>query len=630
MQSRGEKSARINRIARKLARHWKKLRESKGGQGGGKLPFCRRERNTKPRRLIAYDFETTPIQEGTPTALYLTAFTEGWCASTPIQSEQHLADLLQLRFLTPEFNRARFVAWNGNGFDVYFVARALLKSERYEIRPFLTRSKNVRGLKVTLKPAYVRELVGHLPAKRQPKTLSWEFLDGMAMTVGNAPMRLAEFIDKMAPDFPKLTEIGPDFEGGERFDPKNPDHVKYAERDSEGLYHAMMRAQGIVMENFGLALQPTVGNLAIKIFQANMPLGVNCWEPTFKVAEIIRSRVMRGGYCHHARQWDGPIWKYDLNQAYAAAMRDAKLPGGRCAHLRKYSKYFSAAIYRIKARHPRRTLVPFYFIDSEGHAQFNDQEISDTWITSIEWEQLRAEGWLIDTLEGFGWEETFSMKDYVSKLEALRVTAPDGPSGALGTMVKSIGNNSYGKTVEMLDGMELLMSLEKPEDFHSYQADDEQLENVWFKFREPQWREYHQPQLGAFITAHVRMLVRRAALLAPREWLYADTDCVVFSRPVKLPIDKLKYGYWKIEEEGEPYWMIAKKVYAKQAGDWGRKHARHAKGMNVRRLDRNHFKRWYEGLPPSQVQAQRVNFVQFVAGAEMFKNREKVGQRLSA
>lgn len=633
MSARTERTARISRIARKLARHWKKLRE-KGldarGQLTGKVPLARRERNSRPRKLIAYDFETTKIAEGTPSPLYLTAFTDGWSASLAVQSFDHLASVLESRFLTAENNRSRFVAWNGNGFDVYFIARALLSLPQYELRPYLTRGKTCRGLKVSVKPEYVAQaLVGFIPGKRRkaPKSLSWEFLDGMAMTVGNAPVSLRQFLKVFAPEYEKLQ--GPDFDAGEVFDPKNPEHVRYAERDSEGLYHAMMEAQTIVQQHFNVPLQPTVGNMAIRIFQANMPKGIQCWEPIVKVSDVIRTQVMRGGYCHCQRAYEGPIWKYDLNQAYAAAMRDARLPAGRMAHLRRFSQYFRAAIYRISARHPRGTVVPFYYIDITGAAQFSDSVITDTWVTSIEWTQLRDEGWIIDTREGYGWEETFSMKDYVAKLEHLRTSAPDGPSGALGTMVKSVGNNSYGKTVEMLDGMEFLFAYDKPKDFHPYHGDETQMENVWFRFKEPQWREYHQPQLGAFITAHVRMLVRRAALLAPQNFLYADTDCVVFDRPVSLPVDRLKYGFWKVEEAGERYWIITKKVYAKIEGSWDAKHARHAKGMNVKRLTKADFAAWAKGVAPRQRQLQRNNFVNFVTGGEMFKSREKVGQKFA-
>lgn len=604
MPVRQARSTRVNRIGRKLARHWARLRDV---QQFGKVPLGRRERNSKPRKLIAYDLETTRIEAGTPRPLYLTACTEDWRASVPIQSLEHLGMLLRTRFLTAENNRARFVAWNANGFDVYFIGQALLAYPEYILKPYLTRSKNLRGLKVTL-----REKVGK-------KTLTWEFLDGMAMTVGNAPMTLAKFLTVFAPDHGKLA--APDWER-ETFDAGNKAHVAYAERDSEGLYHGMVKAQGILLENFGVPLQPTIGNTAIRIFQANMPMGVFCWEPGFKVAGIIRTQVMRGGFCHIARKHEGPIWKYDLNQAYAAAMREAFLPGGRCYHVKGMSKYATCAIYRIRASHPVDSGLPFYYVDMQGDARFETREISETWLTSIETDQLRREGWRIEVIEGYAWEDAFSMREYVDKLERLRTSAVDGPNGALGTVVKSIGNNSYGKTVELLDGMELLLAKECPEGFNDYLGDDEEgIANVWFKFKPPQWREYHQPQIGAFITAHVRMVVRRAALLAPEAFIYADTDCVVFDSPVDLPVDPKRYGYWKTEESGRDYWIITKKVYAAKDGS-----ASHAKGLNVKRLTTADFEGWFNGRSPRQRQVQRNNWLKVMMGAPMFNDREKVGQ----
>lgn len=598
----------MRRVARKLARHWARLRSL---TGRGLKPLARQVRNSKPRRMIAYDLETTRIAEGTPRPLYFTAFCDEWKASLPIRDLKHLGDFLEARVLVPEWNRSRFIAWNGNGFDVYLIGLAILERPGYVIKPFLTRSQNLRGMKI--------ERVG-----ADGKRLTWEFLDGMAMTVGNAPMTLEKFVSVMAPDTAKLK--APDWER-EQFDPRNPEHVAYAERDSEALYRAMVKAQAIIMENFNVPLQPTIGNTAMRVFQANMPENIFGWPPTFKIADIIRSQVMRGGYCHLQRKHAGPIWKYDLNQAYAAAMREAWLPAGRCFHLLGKSRYATCGIYRITASNPAG-VIPFYYIDANGTACFDAKEISDTWVTSIELAQLERERWRVKVAEGYAWENAFQMREYVNKLEALRMAAPDGPSGALGTMLKSLGNNSYGKTLEMLDGMELLLSLERPgEEFREYQPDEDLLSNVWFRFKQPQWRDYHQPQIGAFITAHVRMEVRRAALLAPESFIYADTDCTVFDAPVDLPIDPKRYGYWKQEEQGEYFYMITKKVYASRAQDEkGRPRVAHAKGLNVKRLTLADFERWHEGRPPIQEQVQRQSWLKVMGGAPMFVSREKTGQ----
>ncbi len=602
------RSWRVTRLAKKLADHWTRLREK---SGRGQKPLARHSRQSRVRRMIAYDLETTRIKPGVPDPLYLTAFCEDWQVSVPIQSIDHLGDLLEHRFLTEENNRVRFIAWNGNKFDAYLIGLALLKREQYELRPYLTSSKNLRGIKVSLKDT----------------KLSWEFLDGISMTLGNAgskeqegePFTLKEFLAVFASDRGKLES--PNWER-EEFDPKNKKHVEYAERDSEGLYWGMKRAQAIVMENFGVPLQPTIGNTAIRIFQAEMPEDVQCWSPTVKVSKIIRSRVMRGGYCHLMRKYHGPVWKYDINQAYAAAMRDAWLPGGRCYRVKAPSRFASCSIYRIKATAPKGNTIPFLYVNDQGKNDFGVDEIGDTWVTSSEYEQLKREGWRIEFLEGYAWEDAFNMRSYVDKLERLRMGAADGPSGPLGTMIKSIGNNSYGKTVEQLGGMELVLAAKRPEGFHHYQTDEDEIQCIWFRFKEPLFREYHQPQIGAFITAHVRVEVRRAALLAPESFLYADTDCVVFDAPVELPIDPKRYGYWKIEEAGERYYMIDKKVYASEDGE-----TKKAKGMNIRWLDREQFRAWFDGAVPIQKQVQRNAWVAVMAGGSMFVERERRGSK---
>lgn len=597
--------ARLNRIARRLAARYEKHRLA---AGASRKPLARRARRLKLSRMIAYDLETTRIKAGSPEPRYITAYSDDWKCSMKLSGVAQLRIVLQARFLVPEFCKARFIAWNGNNFDVYLVAQALLACDEYILRPYLTRSKNLRGLRVILKA----------DSKQW-----WEFLDGISMTIGNAPMTLKKFIAVFAPHYAKLD--GPDFEAGAEFDGNNPDHVRYAERDSEGLYHAIHAAEKIVVEHFEIGLQPTVGNMGIKIFQANMPQQIQVWEPSYKALQALREQVMRGGFCYSARKFEGPVWKYDLNQAYAAAMRESELPGGRCIHSPKgLNRYAQVFIARVTGSNPSNK-VPFYYRNMDRAAGYSMTELSETWITSSEYSQLKSEGWKLDVLESYYWDESFRMKEYVDKLEVLRVNAPGGPSGAQGTMIKSIGNNSYGKTVEQLDGMELVMALECPEGFAEYQTESDEVKNVWFKFGRPVMREYHQPQLGCFITAHVRMQVRRAILKAPDAWLYADTDCVIFDRPVELPIDPLKYGLWKIEAQGEPYRIITKKVYADFAGK-----VRHAKGMNVKRLSGDDFIAWYRGEPPKQTQVHRQNFVKFVTGAPMFTERVKVGQKMTA
>jgi hypothetical protein len=452
--------------------------------------------------------------------------------------------------------------------------------------------------------------------------MSWEFLDGIAMT--GVTMKLEKFLDVFAPQFPKLSGAV-DFEH-EEFDPLNAKHVAYAERDSEGLWHGILRANQILLDTFGVPLQATIGNAGIRIFQQEMPAGVNVWSPPFRAMMAIREHAYRGGYCYLMGKYSGPTWKYDLNQAYAAAMREVDLPAGRAYAVRDFEPG-KCGVYRIIGS-KKGNRIPFYYKPAPIAGAYVTEEMTDTWLTSIELEQLYAEGWTVQVIEGFAWEDSFRMTEFVNKLEVLRVGAVDGPNGALGLMCKSLGNNSYGKTCERMSGLDFRLALKKPEGYsRSIPGDNEDaLPFLWYQITKPMLRPYHQPQIAAFITAHVRMVVRRAALLAPDYFVYADTDCVVFKQHVELPFDAKIYGKWKVEVDGDEYAFITKKVYfsRNQYEDWVRK----AKGLTISKLSYQDFVNWYDGSPPQQSQLQRRGFLSVVTGAEMFYNRQKVGQVL--
>lgn len=581
----------------------------------GSSTICMKRKNTisKSKPFIAYDFETTRIKAGTPEPLYLTAFGDTFRLSMPITGKNKyktLCKILEDNFLLREYNNYRFIAWNGNNFDSFFIARALLESDDWIIKPYLTRTKSLRGMRVVEKAK---------PKKGQKK-LQFEFLDGLSMTgLSSTNMaKLSKFLEVFAPGYEKLSG-NIDFDK-EEFNPKNPDHREYAERDSEGLYRGMQRANEIVKELTGNELQPTIGNLAIKYFQSRIPDGIECWRAPEGLRDVLYAQLKRGGYCWAQKQYHGPVWKYDLNQAYAAAMRDALLPAGQCARTDKYEGALPA-VYKVKMSRAVESLIPFYYRTVDKNlGYFTCGAEAETWITSSEYDHLIADKWTVEIEDGYVWEKSFNMSDMVNDLEKLRFTDPKGSSGPLGTLVKMIGNNAYGKTLEQLEGVDLVFSRTCPPEYIAYMPEQEGMEFVFCKFNDPIKRAYHQPQVGVFITAHVRMLVRQAALAYPDNFIYADTDCVVFDCPVNhLHLDAKKYGAWKQEDDGKDYIFIGKKIY------YGGDDTRKAKGLRVKELSKDDYEKWLKGTPPVQQQTQRQNFVKFIGGAEMFLDNERSG-----
>jgi hypothetical protein len=618
----------------------------------------------KPLKLIAYDLETTRIEAGTPDVLYLTAFARDFRVSTAVRvdarlsdterrdrNRRHLCDLLESQLLTPDNADACFVGWNSNRFDAYFIAQALLQSDYWYLFPYLTQSNQLRGLRVRSKEK-----------RHARKYLSFQFLDGMAMT--GVQTSLAKFVDTFAPELPKhdldLDEI--------TFDPRNRQHVAYAERDAESLYHAMQRANAIVKDLTGEELRPTIGNLAIRYFMSKLPIDTDLLRRAPKNVEaVIHGSVKRGGFCWVAKPYKGPAWKYDINQAYAAAMRDCRLPCGDVGTVLDYDPT-QPGIYLCEFSRDPWSEIPFYYKPYDGVGTFTMGKPGRGWLTDDEVEHLRADGWAVNVDMGYRWSESFNMQTMVDELEHLRSTCAGGPGGPIGTMLKAIGNNAYGKTLSMLCDDEVMMAREIPLDrdrdgnmiWHfkaplPSRPNDPPMEHIYHRARVPIPRNYQRPQIGSFITAHVRLKLRAAALQMPDAFLYGDTDCVTFDRSAPfLEIHPTRYGAWKEEAAGDLFTLIAKKVYSFETGDYKAKGlklrelspeiakihkakdraARKARAAGATTKDRDAhdaaraelnravqalYDQWYEGTPPSQMQTQRQSFVKFIGGGMMFR-----------
>ena len=526
-----------------------------------------------------------------------------------IGSFSDLHAIITGQLLTPELSGAKFAAWNGNRFDAYFIAAAMVRDDRYRIIPLMTKSRELRGLDIV---------------SLEDEGKRWSFTCGMAML--GIDCTLSELLDSFAPDLPKLP--APDWSQG--FDAARQDHRDYAMRDSEGLWHALDRAQRIVMQEFGEPLGLTMGGTGIRVFSASIPDRIVIKPAEEEAEQVIRQFLNRGGFVFCRGKYDGPVWKYDINQAYAAAMRECSMPCGSMLWDR-FGPEDTTGAYMVKLSAIKPdNVVPWYvkMQDAQGRirATYARTVIRDAWVTSDEHRQLIAEGWEIEESEHWAWARTFTMRDFVDRLEAMRAQAPGGPQGPTGRMVKAIGTNCYGKTAEQPDGIEYCLARECPDGFLPWYEDDDgdPIEHVFWRPQEVAPKPHQKPQIAAFITAHVRMVLRRAALLDPSAWLYADTDCLMFSRDMShcLDIDATRYGAWKIESAGEHHRIIMPKVYQS-----ARKTA--ARGMNVQTLTGEHFDKWFKGEAPNQTQVQLRNFLDVMRGAEMYRAINRRGSAIT-
>jgi hypothetical protein len=547
--------------------------------------FMQRTAPQKKERvpIVAYDFETTriPTKDGdemTVHPLYIAFHGKTIRYATPLfESYDQTADAF--RHIWPQLeNGTMLCAYNANRFDLRIAMQSFIETE-FTVEPFASRVAGLRG--AILRKGRKRVLM----------------LDPIAMLGMQCDLRT--FIAVFAPNYPK-GEI--DF-GSVTFDPDNPDHVAYAKRDAEALYHAMQKASTVVRAITGRNLAATIGALAIRTFMSRMPRSAVVPALRPEQYRIVRRIIMRGGYVA-SRRFRGKLWTYDLNQAYAFAMRSCSMPSGRCLPTNTYRSgipsFFRCVLTRCD-RSPVPYIVrtcekPYLMIETYG-------ERCETWLTNDEIDCLRRHHWTVETISGYAFEGSFSMRQFVNGLEARRRHFPkDHP---VNIICKYIGCNAYGKTLQEPITTRIVLSRVPLQGAFPLCEDDaggRPIPGFWIVPETKDTRRcFERPQIGAWITAFVRCTVFDAIMQAPDAFVKADTDSVSFSRPIALPISSWRYGEWKIESAGDFHIVVAKKVYWSAS-----KHA--AKGLRIRELTREDYERWHLGQVPSQEQIQLVNW----------------------
>ena len=389
--------------------------------------------------LVSYDFETTriPTRVSDPMRVqprFITFHAAQWAYDAAPRTYAQTATIFEE--LWPQFEpNTNLCAYNANRYDLRILLQALLNS-RFTLEPFTSKVSGLRGCIVR----YGRKRV-HL-------------LDPIAML--GMQCDLKTFIAVFAPEFPKGT-INFDKVA---FNARNPAHVAYAKRDSEALYHAMVRAQEVLRGICGQRLRPTIGAVAIRAFTAAMPAKVSVPALRSNLYTIVRRCVARGGYVF-ARMYKGKLWSYDLNQAYAFAMRECSLPSGRALPTRSFCEK-KPGFYRVKLTRSITSAVPYMVRESKPPYRMLETYGAGcvTWLTNDEVILLRRHGWECSIIEGYVFEGSFRMKAFVVVLVwRLSEFLNDLPVNVL---CKYIGCNAYGKTLQEPVAMKVVLSPTMP------------------------------------------------------------------------------------------------------------------------------------------------------------------------
>ena len=379
------------------------------------------------------------------------------------------------------------------------------------------------------------------------------------------PASLRSLAEQLAPDLPKL-DIG--LADGVTFDPADPVHRAYAERDVRALLAVLLRFRTILSERFGGTLPSwSAASTALRAWQQTLPEGVS-YRPGHANADSLARAGYYGGMVHLgsvAKHRD--VATVDVNSMYPSVMRDGGVPAGWARPVRSFDP-LRPGFYIVHADVPAD--CPFTFIpyrDPAGALAWPTGRF-DTVISSIEARAAMARGIGIEVVRGVVWERLdFPFGEYVDRIEALR-----SEGGALAVVGKLLGNGLYGKFGAKPTHDEWTISADPPGPGWwpaSPDPEDRSLDGLWTRAGVPIRAPYLLPHWAAWITAGARLrLLAYAEAIGAADVIYTDTDSLTAPREAieaasaagRLPVGR-RFGEVKIEATWHAYQVVSAKVY---------------------------------------------------------------------
>ena len=383
------------------------------------------------------------------------------------------------------------------------------------------------------------------------------FVDSLAVF----PRSLKDFASQFAPDH--LKKDGPNFEGGEKFNPQNPQHIEYARGDAEALYYAINAYAMTVEQDYGVTLGYTAAGTSLKAWQSALPEGVAYFRQSKQARDFIR-RGYYGGlvFLTDSNPIENAI-TFDINSSYPAQMRKG-VPAGKAA--RTYHYYNSSecpAFYECDITAPDDLIVPIL-------AHRNDRGILE-WVrgeftgvyTNMEIDLAREHGYKIET--GIGWcfdGLCYPFAEYVDKCESIRTEAKKTPRE---TVAKLMQNALYGKFGTKEERRVILIPILDNDYRNASPLNPDDPDNPFWVRREDQSEEMlNKVEWAAWVTANARLaLLRVAYAIGPHNCIYGDTDSLTIRSVTDLSLIPCsdQYGDFKKEKIWQQFRALAPKCY---------------------------------------------------------------------
>lgn len=338
------------------------------------------------------------------------------------------------------------------------------------------------------------------------------------------------------------------------------------------MYHAIDAVSSFYRSEFGCALKPTAGMIAMKCARRFLPRGEWKWRPAPLLVAMERIGFGYRGGMAYATRYSGPTWRIDVNRQYTNALR--------------YPMPLRAAFgpYEGPERTPHGTFVcrvqlsdrvqyPLgVWLGSENGFEFR-QCGAGSYVCILhtsEFPGLRTAGAIIEPWYGYVYTATFDLGEYVERLQA--IVDREGKGSPLGRLTKPLGNYVYGKLGQRPDRVEIAYAADRPgDDWHPY-VDNEGKD--WVGIWEQNVTRYSASQhvdIAASLTGYARsQTVSTWALLSALgvQVVRCHTDSLTLSldpSPYICSSDS-EIGSWRVETTEDQSIIIGPNAYFDEKG----------------------------------------------------------------
>ena len=319
------------------------------------------------------------------------------------------------------------------------------------------------------------------------------------------------------------------------------------------LHHVLAALQRELVQRFGVALHPTIGQAAAKAASNYIPEGVWLWRPSPTFVAMCRAGGgFRGGYVS-AVDYDGPAWKIDVRRQYTAALR-SEFPYAVSFGPWSETGQPSNGLFMCTVLGPGRMRVLLNVWDRHAKT-FRLQKWNGgscvTILPTAEITGLAALGYAVLPGYGFVFNRTFTFAPFVQQLQLL--TELHGPDSIVGLACKSLGSKVWGKWAQAPQRTEVAYAADRPgADWSPMTRENgDELPNLWTAERTT-YNSLQHIELATIVTAVGRaQLYAKAAQLLQQGHRLAEllTDCIIVQGPAPdhPPPEQVPIGSWRYE-----------------------------------------------------------------------------------